>query len=726
VDNRENMARLEQRFEYRAGFGIYMHMWIKRWVLLLSGVSLVYLPLWAAQSTQNTRAELVLEHVEIRPGESTRVGVLLRMNEGWHTYWVNPGESGGPTEVRWDLPEGITVDELQWPVPELYVVAGIGTYVYHDEVLLMVPLHVAPSVPEGLYTLNANVQWLECAEVCLPGGAKISAPFRVGASRSVGPEQSLFEQWEKRLPGREPVPGLRAEWEGTGEGNRRSFILEWERRVDGGEVDFFPLPGADYDVTPQGERLERVDGRERLRMQMTRYGEAWPREVAGLVMEGREAERMATEVRLELESGERVTGQDADELGIAGASISLWLMLWFAFVGGMILNLMPCVLPVIALKVMGFLNQVRQSPAEVRMHGLIYGVGVLISFLALAGWGMQFQSPAFLLIMTTLVVLVALNLFGVFEVTLGGRTMDAAAELASRSGSSGAFFHGVLATALATPCTAPFLGAALGFAMVQPPLVVVLMFLMVGAGLALPYVAVSFVPGLARWLPRPGAWMEKFKVAMGFPLAATAFWLLSVLARHFGADGVLWVGVYLVCLALALWVWGQFVQRGTSRRPLAMATSLALLALGYGVALEQQLGWRSPRAQVEANGVMQASGGVSWERWSPEALEAAQAKGRPVLVDFTAAWCVTCLANKKTSIEIPSVRERLREIEAVTLLGDYTLRDDVITEELRRWGRAGVPLVLVYSRDATQPPRVLPELLTPGVVLEALDWAAGG
>jgi thiol:disulfide interchange protein len=212
---------------------------------------------------------------------------------------------------------------------------------------------------------------------------------------------------------------------------------------------------------------------------------------------------------------------------------------------------------------------------------------------------------------------------------------------------------------------------------------------------------------------------------MGFPLAATAFWLLSVLAQHYGTEGVLWVGVYLVCLALAVWVWGQFVQQGTRHKPVAVAVSVLLLAAGYGVALEQQLRWRAPSVHADSPGLRQTAEGIAWQRWSRESVQSALDEGRPVLVDFTAAWCVTCLANKKTSIEIPSVREKLREIEAVTLLGDYTLRDDTITEELRRWGRAGVPLVLVYPRDPDLPPRVLPELLTPGTVLDALEWAAG-
>ena len=688
----------------------------------------------------NTTATLLVDHDVMRPGDRARVGILLEMREGWHTYWINPGESGGPTVAQWKLPQGITVGDFQWPVPELYSVAGIGTYVYYDKVLIVAPLSVDASVAPGVYELQAQVDWLECADICLPAGASVVARLEVGPSAKPSAAAPQFEAWQARVPVREPPPGLRAGWDGPGEGNQRSLWVEWQTQGASKQADFFAFQGQGYDVSPHTERLSAPDHLARVRTSVTRYSDAWPERIPGVLIEQLEPSPLAWETTLV------PTGPDA---GFAPAipsadpatdpSVgrpSVALMLWFAFVGGLILNLMPCVLPVIALKVLGFLNQVKQSPAEVRRHGLIYGSGVLVSFLAMAAlvlvvqaggraasWGMQFQDPLFLLIMTTLVALVALNLFGVFEVTLGGRTMGAAAQLASRSGPAGSFFHGMLATALATPCTAPFLGLALGFAFAQPPLIVLAMFLMVGFGLAFPYVLISFVPGLARWLPRPGPWMEKFKVAMGFPMAATAFWLLSLMARHYGTEGVLWVGVYLVFLALALWVWGEFVQQGNRRKPLAVAVSLGLLAVGYGVALERQLQWRAPQSQTTAGPVRSTPGGIAWESWSIDNVRAAQADGRPVLVDFTADWCMTCKVNKNTSLEIASVREKLREINAVALSGDYTLRDPEITQELRRWQRAGVPLVLVYSANPDLPPRVLPELLTPGLVLEALEWA---
>jgi thiol:disulfide interchange protein DsbD len=412
-------------------------------------------------------------------------------------------------------------------------------------------------------------------------------------------------------------------------------------------------------------------------------------------------------------------------------------MLFYAFIGGLILNIMPCVLPVIALKILGFVGEARSEPRRVRKLGLIYALGVLVSFLTLAaivigikaaghraGWGMQFGSPIFIVCLTTLVTLVALNLFGVFEVSLSGRTMNAADRLASKHGTTGAFFNGVLATALATPCTAPFLSVALGFAFAQSAPVIVLMFLAVGVGLAAPYVVLSWNPAWLKFLPKPGAWMERFKIAMGFPMLATAVWLFNLAYGDYGKR-VLWLGVFLVVVALAAWIFGEFVQRGRARRGLALVIALILLIGGYAYALESQLNWRAPITVADTTGSLRNSpNGINWQQWTPEAIAQARSAGQPVLVDFTADWCLTCQVNKKTSIEIPSVRSKLKEINATTLLGDYTHFPDTITLELNRYDRAGVPLVLVYPKKPDAEPIVLPEILTPSIVLDALDRAA--
>jgi thiol:disulfide interchange protein DsbD len=398
---------------------------------------------------------------------------------------------------------------------------------------------------------------------------------------------------------------------------------------------------------------------------------------------------------------------------------SLATMLLLAFVGGLILNIMPCVLPIIALKILGFVKQSAEMPGRVRNLGIVYGLGVMASFLILAGlaigvqhaggianWGDAFRHPGFQVALTVLMTLIALNLFGVFEITLSSRAVGAASDLASRQGASGAFFNGVLATVLATPCTAPFLGAALAFAFTQSAAVTLVVFAAAGAGFAFPFVVLCAEPRWLKLLPKPGAWMEKFKVAMGFPMLATAVWLMWLSAN--GADEVLWLGLFLVILALAAWIWGEFVQRGARRKGLAAVICFALIAADIGLLLET-------KPSNEA---------IVWKAWSPQAVEEAQRAGHPVLVDFTAKSCLTCQVNKWSSLEIARTRARLRQVGAVALEADFTRGDPAIESELRQFNRAGVPLVLVYSKDPSKPPQTLPVILSPAIVLGALDQAA--
>ncbi|HEX3890598.1 MAG TPA: thioredoxin family protein, partial [Verrucomicrobiae bacterium] len=325
---------------------------------------------------------------------------------------------------------------------------------------------------------------------------------------------------------------------------------------------------------------------------------------------------------------------------------------------------------------------------------------------------------------------VALNLFGVFEVTLGGRALDAAGNLASRHGANGAFFNGVLATTLATPCTAPFLAPALGFAFSQNAGTIILIFLFAGLGLAAPYALLSLNPALLKFLPKPGAWMEKFKIAMGFPMLATVVWLFNVAASDYGSS-VFWLGVFLVVVAFAAWIFGEFVQRGRKRKGIALAIVLILLAGSYVYALESKLHWREMIAETDTTSLAVSSGGIDWQPWLPEAVAQARDAGKPVLVDFTASWCVTCNAIVKPALENSSVAAKLKEMNAVALLADYTRTPPEITDEIAKYGGAGVPLVLVYPKNPDAAAIVLPQpspLQLPSgyekIILDALNRAA--
>ena len=688
----------------------------------------------------HTQVRLVLSHDSAKPGETITAGIHLKMDAGWHTYWRNGGDSGAPTSIEWTLPKGVTAGEIQWPLPERLESEGLFTFVYHKDAVLLVPLTVGAGVAAGELELKAKVAWLECEKLCVTGNGDVTARLNVGDSKASA-DAKLISEWQLKIPAPKPGLAVRAGWESAAKGDSRPLLVEWTADKQAKSADFFPYENEKFMVKAATEPLKAAGGVTRLRLTVEKLA-SWPAEISGVLVELGEggkplgAHEVTFPVKASLNAG-------ASDPGSASAPISkppeksLWLVLAAAFLGGLIMNLMPCVLPVLALKVLSFVQQSQESPAHVRKLSLVYAAGVVISFLILAAiaisiraaqgsfsWGQQFQNPQFLIVLTTLVMLVALNLFGVFEVTLGSGTMSAASAAASREGAGGAFFNGVLAVVLGTSCTAPFLGLALGYALYRSPVEILITFLMVGVGLAFPYVALSFSPALRRFLPKPGMWMERFKVALGFPVLATAIWLLSLLTAHFGNGGVLWAGLFLTIVAVAAWIFGQFVQRGTQRKGLALGIAILLLAAGVGYALENRLQWRSPPELELANtGGKRGPDEIDWQPWSAAAVESARAAGHPVFVDFTADWCLNCQVNKKSSIDIPSVKKRLKEIKATTLLGDFTRQNKEIAAELKRHGRAGVPLVLMYPANASQPPIVLPELLTPSIVLEALDAA---
>ncbi len=705
----------------------------------------------AAAQAAHTQVTLTLSADTARPGDTVLAGVDLKMDPGWHTYWKNPGESGIATAIQWDLPPGVTAGDIQWPLPTKLPPAEVTTFGYRDEVMLIVPLTLAPDLKIGQpLTLTANLTWLECNQQCIPGKTTVTATLNVGADGKPAADASLIASWLKKVPG--PVTNsswsVQAYWEKPAGGDTRPLIIEGQFlgdqtksfRID--TLDLFPGPNDNFEVLPAAELLKGEASDFHLRKMVKKYSGDWPSALSGLLVFNNFAPS-SYDIQLpvaEHPPARPMAATASSDHPAAATPLeppqSLALMLLYAFLGGLLLNIMPCVLPVIALKIFGFVSEAGGHPRRVRLLGLTYALGVIVSFLILAGfvivlktaghrvgWGVQFGNPMFVVGLATLVLLVALNLFGVFEVTLSGGAMDAAGKLSGKHGFPGAFFNGLLATVLGTSCSAPFMGPALGFALAQNVSVILLIFLLMGAGLAAPYVALSWQPAWLKYLPKPGAWMEKFKIALGFPMLATVIWLFSLAARIYGS-GVVWLGFFLVLVAGAAWVFGEFVQRGRRRKGLALAVMAVLLIGGYACALEDQLHWRQPAPSSDATPSPKAAAdGIDWQKWSTAAVTAARQSGHPVLVDFTADWCVNCQVNKKTSLEIPSVRAKLKAMDAVAMVADYTLGPDAITDELARRGRAGVPLVLVFPKSPDAPAIVLPSVLTPGIVLEALDRA---
>jgi len=684
------------------------------------------------RTARNTTARLILSHEIAKPGDTVLAGIELTMDEGWHTYWENGGDSGIPTTIHWDLPPTLSAGAIQWPVPEAFVDKELGskTFVYHDRAVLVVPLTVSSSASAGSVEVKALAKWLECKidGLCIPGSNVVSATLTVGTKSKPSAESATLAEAEKRLPSKTLTGTATAGWAGEIGPKMRRLVIEWSAAVT--NADFFPYAETNATVSATTQVVSARSPVQLAKVVESAAG-AWPKEIRGILVATENGATVASEVTL-------VPADDRSTVSTQAAgsdkSFALWLV--YAFIGGLILNIMPCVLPVIALKILGFVQQSREEPRRVRTLGVMYTFGVVVSFLVLAGiviaikaagqkagWGIQFSNPQFLVLLTVIVTLVALNLFGVFEITLGGKAMTSASEAASRHGTAGAFMNGVLATILTTPCTAPFLGAALGFAFVQPAPVIVLFFVTIALGLAFPYLLLSWNPRLLKFLPKPGAWMERFKVAMGFPMLATAVWLLSLTESFFGRD-TWWLGLLLVIIATAAWIFGTFVQRGASRRGIAIGLALVLILFGGWWVLEQKLAWRSPKSAATENSLALAPKGYDWKRWSIDAVEKGRGQGRPIIVDFTARWCATCNAIVKPALAADSVTAKLKELNALALLADYTRFPPEIGAELEKFGRAGVPLVLVYPRDTSKPTIVLPEAITSGMVVNALTEAA--
>ncbi|HLP08937.1 MAG TPA: protein-disulfide reductase DsbD domain-containing protein, partial [Opitutaceae bacterium] len=644
---------------------------------------------------KHVAASLVAERTALVPGHTTTVALRLVHDEHWHTYWKNPGEAGLPTTLSWTLPPGFSAGPIQWPAPQITDTGGVLTYGYGGDLLLLVDIAVSADARAGEnVVLAAKTEWLMCKESCIPGEAQVSLTLPVAA------EAATDTQWAARIAAaRATLPQRSDRLEARAYRTGRDLTIRVSPaagvQLAAGSVGFFADDGT---VDAQALQPARAAGAAfdfAVRQAQTA---GQPKELTGLLVAADgwwSGGPKAVAVQIPVTDGPApvtgvaaATGQGAGpatEKSDAGAFTGVLVL---AFVGGLILNLMPCVFPVLGIKILGFVQQAGAERGKVRAHGLAFAAGVLASFWTLAGvllalraggaqlgWGYQLQVPGFVFVLTIVMLVFALSLSGVFEI--GGSLIGAGAGLQAKSGYAGSFFSGVLATVVATPCSAPFLAPALGAAIVLPPVQSLAAFTAIALGLAAPYLVLSFAPALVKVLPRPGAWMETFKQFMAFPLYATAGYLVYVLAGQVG-DGLLEVVLGLTLIAMAGWVIGRWatLMRAARVRWIARGAALALFAGGIVLGL--------PRQKVD------------WVPWSPETVAKLRAQDRIVYVDFTARWCVTCQANKAVVFGSAEVNEAFRSLKVAKVRGDWTSRDPQIAAELQRFGRAAVPVTLVY------------------------------
>ena len=686
---------------------------------------LVFAALWgtvtaAALDLQDhpVQAELMADVAAVTPGQSMRLGVRLRMDPGWHTYWEGIGDAGMPTQIEWRLPPGWQAGPLQWPAPEKYVEDGdLVAYGYKDEVLLFADVAI-PHQTEVEVEIGAAVSWLVCREVCIPGSATTSLVLPLN-DKSEGGVDSLFAVYAARVPpSLEQAADLALKLHQ--QPLKKGIELGLDLRLSDGELELVQGAPDFYPTDAGGFRTFHVESLDAgaLRLTIEPYEGEEIQRLKGLVVFGVAGQGLQYRY-VDLDLGlPQVQVQQGQGLG---------RILLLALLGGLILNLMPCVLPVISLKIMGLVSNAGEAPGRVRVLGLAFCGGVVGTFVALAaavvalkaggqqvGWGFQFQEPVFVLFMAALVFVLALSLLGVFEFRLPGFSGSAG----KGEGAGGSFFNGVLATILATPCTAPFLGTALGFAFTQPPLTIFAVFVASGMGMALPYGILALRPAWMRFLPRPGAWMLLFKQAMGFVLLATVLWLLWVLGQQRGADAVVWAGALLLALALAAWLVGTWLDLGSSSLRRTLVWSGAVLSVVIGI-------WGViPALKGQPVGVEGKDEGV-WLAYSPALLDRLRHEEKLIFLDFTAAWCWTCKVNEQTVLDHPDVQRRFRESEAVLVKADWTDANPDITHLLGQFGRSGVPLYVIYPPDKNRQPLILPEIITRGIVLEKLAAAEG-
>jgi thiol:disulfide interchange protein len=689
-------------------------------------VLLSALPCWvhaqgAVVTTEQVRAELVVHAPDgVAPGKPLWLGLQIDHQPHWHTYWKNPGDSGLPTTLTWQLPAGIAAGEIAWPTPKRLPIGPLVNYGYEGKLLLPVPATVSPSFNGKALDIKLSAQWLVCKDVCIPQQGEFALSIAAQASSAAHAASFAAAQAAQPLP----AAGVQASAElADGAKILRVAVNGLPAALQGKELAFFAeTAGVIEHAARATTRWDRATWHADVPVSAQRF-ESPTQMNAVLVAPGVAA---GTQVDLAIAGAwpalvpppgvaDAVTAPAAP----AAPAMGYFAALAFALIGGALLNLMPCVFPILSLKLLGFAGHAHSRRALLA-GGIAYSAGVVLSFVGLAalllvlraggeqvGWGFQLQSPMFIAALAVLFTLIALNLCGLFE--FGTLLPSGLASMRLRHPLADSALTGVLAVAVASPCTAPFMGAALGLAFTLAPVQALCLFAALGVGMALPYLAVSAWPGLARAMPKPGAWMATLKTAMAFPMLATVVWLAWVLGQQTGIDGVAALLAVLVALAFALWAWGR-IEGGRTARAAWSALGAVLLGVTLSWALPS---WREAHAAATP-----AAADARWQPWSRERVAALNAEGRPVFVDFTAAWCVTCQVNKRSTLGNADVLADLDAKRVALLRADWTRRDAAISGELARLGRNGVPVYAIYKPGQSMP-SLLPELLSPQTLRDA-------
>jgi thiol:disulfide interchange protein/DsbC/DsbD-like thiol-disulfide interchange protein len=684
--------------------------------------------------TEQVKAQLVASVDAVHPGGEILVGVHQRIIPHWHTYWRNPGDSGLATTIAYELPIGAKAGKIQWPTPSRITLGPVTSYGYENEVTLLTKIKVSQdSVAGSVFSIKAKVKWLVCKESCIPQQVDLALDLPIvlpGADAGTG--SPLIDLARASLPAASPWPislayskdvlSLRmtdAKLQSSGVKNIWFYPDEWGKiahgaeqpwQISGDNLELQMKPG-DVRLSP-GESLTGV-------LAITQDSGSGPVTRGYSVQVAGGAAVFEIAALKPVVSGIAPVTAGQPDLALASA-------LLLALSGGVILNLMPCVLPVLSIKALALIKQAQYAPLQTRLHGLAYTLGILASFALLGGvlialkaggaqigWGFQFQSPVFVLAVAYLMFTVGLSLSGVFSI--GGSVAGIGSSLAERPGYSGSFFTGVLATIVATPCTAPFMGAALGFALTQPPASLLAVFFCLGLGLALPYLLLSQWPSLQRRLPKPGVWMDRLKQGLAFPMYGTAVWLVWVLAQQAGVNVVAIALGGMVIIAFAAWLYEFTKMAGKAGQRsgfgvAALSLGLALVGGYFGVETTAAM----PSLNVEP--VKNA------EPYSAERLNELRSQGKPVFLNMTAAWCISCLVNEKVALSQSSIVDMFKRSGITYLKGDWTNRDPEITRLLTEFGRSGVPLYVFYPAGAANStkPIVLPQILTSDIVTRAV------